>query len=81
MRPLKSSERRTIRITLSFMLIYLALFGGFRAWRTLEGKRIEYEHRVNIQRIRRNEKSLLWLIALVCLACLVVPVAVHYWPK
>lgn len=42
MRPLAQSEKRTVRFALIGISIYLVLFGGFQAWKYLEGKRSEY---------------------------------------
>lgn len=42
MRTLTQSEKRTVRFAVIGIAIYLVLFGGFRTWKYLDGKRSEY---------------------------------------
>lgn len=43
MRALTDHEKRTIRLAVAGIAIYLVLFFGFRGWRALESRRLDYQ--------------------------------------
>jgi len=64
MRTLTGHEKRTIRIAVVGISIYLVLFGGLRGWKYLEKKRADYQHLVKEasglkQEVQRYETKVL----------------------
>ncbi|MCI0535926.1 MAG: hypothetical protein L0Z50_11940 [Verrucomicrobiales bacterium] len=58
MRPLIDREKRTIRIAVIGLAMYLVLFFGVRGWRGLEARRSEYEKLVrDAERVRQELHS------------------------
>ena len=55
MRPITEREKRTIRLAVAGLAIYLALFFGLRAWKKLETQRSEYQRMVTeARRLKRD---------------------------
>ena len=46
MRTLTNQEKRSLRLATIFIAVYLVLFFGFKAWRSLEAARTEYQQLV-----------------------------------
>src|SRR5262249_28263796 len=66
MRQLSDHEKRTIRIAVIGLAIYLGVFFGVRGWRGLEGRRSEYQRLVQEaerlkQELRPYENKILLL--------------------
>ena len=55
MRALTSRERRTVRLGLAAMVVYLAFFGGLQGWKSFSKKRTDYQQLVRqAQNLRRD---------------------------